>query len=49
LNRIENTTILANGSAIAKVYYDRNNYIITFDTKVEGVDAVPSEKEVTYG
>ena len=49
LNRIENTTILADGSAVAKVYYDRNSYTVSFNTQVGGLNAVPSQKEVTYG
>ena len=49
VNRIENTTILADGSAVAKVYYDRNNYTVSFNTQVGGLNAVPSEKQVIYG
>lgn len=48
LKKIQNETIMPDGSTVAKVYYDRETYLVTFDYAVAGMEASSMVYRVKY-
>lgn len=48
LKKIQQETIMPDGSTVAKVYYDRETYLVTFDYAVAGMEASSMVYRVKY-
>lgn len=48
LKKIQNETIMPDGSTVAKVYYDRETYLVTFDYAVAGMETSSMVYRVKY-
>ena len=48
LKKIQNETIMPDGSTVAKVYYDRETYLVTFDYAVAGMAASSMVYRIKY-